>query len=236
MSITQIFPGLWQFKLDFVNAFLIDPGEEGEGLILVDTGLRSHALDIAKAITVLGKKPNEVSRIVVTHAHSDHSGGLAELKRLTRAATIMHSADAELVRKGDSLRPLKPAPGVVNFLVTKLLLPRTPIEIEPAEISREAKDGDMLPGDISVIHVPGHCAGQIALLWPHPKHGGVLFAADACANVFGLAPSPMYEDYELGRQSLARLATFDFQIACFGHGKPILSRASDAFRRKFGDR
>src|SRR5436309_3233459 len=83
--------------------------------------------------------------------------------------------------------------------------------------------GEGLAGGVRAIHVPGHCAGQLAFLWP--EHGGVLIAADAAANVFGLAPSPLYEDLAEGMRSLSRLSAFDFEVACFGHGRPITTGA-----------
>jgi glyoxylase-like metal-dependent hydrolase (beta-lactamase superfamily II) len=65
-------------------------------------------------------------------------------------------------------------------------------------------------------------------LWP--QKGGVLFAADACSNVFGLNLSIAYEDLEEGKRSLNKLAELEFQIACFGHGKAILHDAAEHFR------
>ena len=53
-------------------------------------------------------------------------------------------------------------------------------------------------------------------------------------NVFGLGMSPVYEDLAEGRRSLAKLAGLDFEVAVFGHGKPIVGGAADRFRRKFG--
>ena len=47
-------------------------------------------------------------------------------------------------------------------------------------------------------------AGQLAFLWP--QSGGLLIAADACANIFRLGYAPIYEDVAVGRASLARLA------------------------------
>src|SRR5262249_59826848 len=97
----------------------------------------------------------------------------------------------------------------------RLVLLRAPTEIERAEIEHEVQDGETLPGGLRAIHVPGHCAGQLAFLWP--EHGGVLIAADAVANVFGLTLSPMYEDVDEGRRSLSKLAGLEFEVACFGH-------------------
>jgi glyoxylase-like metal-dependent hydrolase (beta-lactamase superfamily II) len=91
----------------------------------------------------------------------------------------------------------------------------------------------MLPlaGGLRVIHVPGHCAGQIALLW---EKAGVLFVADACLNLLGLGPPLGWENAAQGQASQKRLGTFAYDIACFGHGKPIVRDAAAQIRRKFG--
>ena len=49
-------------------------------------------------------------------------------------------------------------------------------------IDHEINDGTELPiaGGLKAIHIPGQCAGQVALLWARRR---VLFAADACANM-----------------------------------------------------
>ena len=84
------------------------------------------------------------------------------------------------------------------------------------------------------MHVPGHSAGQLAFLWP--RHGGVLFAADALTNWAGLRLTHVHEDVALATRSLATLAELDFQVACFGHGAPITHEAGARFRHAFGRR
>jgi hypothetical protein len=59
----------------------------------------------------------------------------------------------------------------------------------------------------------------------------VLIAADACSNLPRLGLSLGYEDLEEGRRSLLKLSALDFQVACFGHGKPILKDAGLKFKR-----
>jgi len=233
MTIKQVVPGLHEVTLGFVNVFLL---ETGDGLVLVDTGIPGSTDEIVQAVDSLGRKPDEIRQIVVTHCHGDHAGSLAALKRLTGATAWMHSDDAAMVRQGKALRPLTAAPGPVNALLFRVALRSAPTEIEPAEVEHEVRNGDELPiaGGLKAVHVPGHCAGQLALLWP--RHGGVLLAADTSANAFGLALSPGYEDLAEGRRSLAKLAAFDFEVACFGHGKPILKHAAQRFRRKWAGR
>ena len=59
---------------------------------------------------------------------------------------------------------------------------------------------------LQVIHTPGHCAGQVAFLWP--GEGGVLLVGDAAANTFGASPVDLdcAEDLALGKRMLAKLA------------------------------
>src|SRR5660397_84841 len=94
--------GVWQVGLRGVNVFLI---EAGDGLVLVDAGLRHSPPRITEAIYSLGRLPQDVVAIVVTHAHRDHAGGLAEMMRRTGAEGWMHPADAALVRDGLYGRP-----------------------------------------------------------------------------------------------------------------------------------
>jgi glyoxylase-like metal-dependent hydrolase (beta-lactamase superfamily II) len=143
-----------------------------------------------------------------------------------------------MVRQGESMRSAEPAPGIVAKLIFRLFVQGSPSGIEATEIEHEVEDGHELDiaGGLRVIHVPGHCAGQVAFLWPRqgPQQGGVLFAADVAGNTVGLGWSIIYEDLEEGKRSLAKLGTLDFDVACFGHGKAIIGGASERFRRKWG--
>jgi glyoxylase-like metal-dependent hydrolase (beta-lactamase superfamily II) len=104
----------------------------------------------------------------------------------------------------------------------------------PVSVEHELLDGDELSfvEDLRAVHVPGHCGGHLAYFWP--RHGGLLFAGDAAMNMRGLGLSLGYEDLELGMRSLRKLSRLQFHAACFGHGAPILSDASQRFREKWG--
>ena len=137
------------------------------------------------------------------------------------------------MRSGRAMRAFQPAPGLINALLFKMLVPRGAVEIERAEIDEEVQDREDLPaaGGIRASHTPGHSAGHLVFLWP--RHGGVLFAGDAAANVLGLGLSAGYEDLGTGKRSLVKIAALNFAVACFGHGRPIRGGASERFRRKW---
>lgn len=230
MTAKEVVTGVYAVPLGIVNAFVL---RTGSGLTLIDTGVPDSEGKILDAIRSMGNKPQDVERILVTHLHADHTGSLAALKEATGAPAAMHPLDAEMVRRGETMRPTQPGPGVLNKLMglAMAVMPR-PSGIEPVEIEQEVGDGDELVAGLRVIHAPGHAAGQVAFLWP--EQGGVLFAADAAANMLGLGYAPIYEDVKEGRASLARLAALEFEVACFGHGKAIVGSAAHRFREKWG--
>jgi glyoxylase-like metal-dependent hydrolase (beta-lactamase superfamily II) len=225
---TQIVEGLWQINLGAVNAFVLDQGD----LTLIDTGVPKSEDKIAAAVASIGKDVTDLKYIIVTHCHPDHSGSLAALKRMTGATTYMHRDDAAMVRKGEGKRPMKAAPGVMRKIFFTAFVAFNKGTIEPAVVDREISDNTELPiaGGLKAIHVPGHCAGQLAFLWPRRR---LLFAADACSNMMGLGYSLGYEDLALGRRALSKLSMLDFDIAVFGHGNAITSGAAQRFKRTF---
>lgn len=229
MPTIQVVPGLSMIPLGIVNTYLLDTGE----LTVFDCGLPGSEKVILDAVRGLGKEPSDIRHIVLTHAHPDHIGGAAALKQATDATVYCHSADRAIVEAGKNFRPLTPSPGLMNAIMFRLFInPNT--TVDPVVVDETINDGDELTfaGGMKAIQVPGHCLGQLALLWA--EHGGVLMAADVCGNTSGMKLSLGYEDLEEGKRSLQKLGKLDFQVACFGHGKPILKDAAAQFRQKWG--
>ena len=71
-----------------------------QGHVLLDGGLPQNAKLIANSIEALGFKLKDVKILLNSHAHFDHSGGLAELKRLTSAKLIASAADQASLESG----------------------------------------------------------------------------------------------------------------------------------------
>jgi len=173
-------PGLTLISLGYVNAYLL---ESDIGLTLIDTGMPGSEDKILTAVKELGREPRDIKNILVTHLHADHAGSLKALEDRTGAPVWMHPEDAQMVRKGETLRPLDPAPGIIRKQIS-WVAQRLASGIEPAEVEHELSDGEILDfaDGARVIHTPGHAAGQVALL----LHDQVLIAADAASNILWL--------------------------------------------------
>ena len=226
----QIWLGLYLIPCGAVNTYLIDGGSDG--LVLIDAGFPGKAGLVFDGIRNIGRRPSEVRHIVLTHAHFDHIGGLAEIVKVTGAQTWMHHVDAPIAEAGRGFRPLKRASEPVpRLLYAMFYKPRD--AIDPARIDHRVMDGDVIPlaGGLRVIGVPGHSAGQMALLWEGHR---VLFAADACINMFRFLNSPLgWEDEKIGKQSQRTLGEYDYDLACFGHGPPLSGHASVKMARRW---
>jgi glyoxylase-like metal-dependent hydrolase (beta-lactamase superfamily II) len=216
----------------FVNVFLIVlPG----GITMVDAGLRRGFPRIERAIRELGRRPDEVTDIVVTHLHADHTGGLAEARAATGARVWMHPLDARMTAAGESRRPSSPSPGsVMGTLFVGIFAAITSAKIAPVEADGLVNDREEIPvaGGMLPVWSPGHTEGHVAYLWP--GDGGVLFVGDAGGRGRVLQASPVYEDYQQGLRSLRELASLDFQTACFSHGRPLIGGAAAEFVKTWG--
>ena len=116
--------------------------------------------------------------------------------------------------------------------VARLLNRRPASPGEPIAVEHEVLDGETLPfAGLRAVHTPGHTAGHLALLLP--RDGGVLFVGDAATNFLRLGYGPIYEDVGAGRESLAKLAALDFEVAAFAHGRAILAHAGERFRARW---
>ena len=168
----------------------------------------------------------------MTHAHPDHLGSAAHLSR-DGASIGIHPAGAEIARSGIIHQTMSPAPGILNWILFHVFIGTKDFEFPAFEPDQDLQDGMTLDiaGGIDVVHTPGHAANHVSLLWKRDR--GVLFAGDTAANIMGLGYSLGYEDLEEGKSSLRKLSGMDFEVAVFGHGKPILSSASSRFSSKF---
>lgn len=231
-EVTQLtyLPGLFP-----VNCYLVD---EEDGLTLVDAALPNNVRAILSASERLGKP---ITRIVLTHAHSDHVGALDGLKELLPDAQIYISArDAKLLRgdvsleEGEGDSPIRG--GIPKGIKTK-----------PDVLLREH---DRI-GSLTAIAVPGHTPGSMAF---RDVRSDTLIAGDAFQTRGGVAvsghmkltfPFPAMATWNaaLSLESAKKLAALRPSVLAIGHGNMLSSpfqamehaiRAAEANLKKKG--
>lgn len=209
-----------------VNSFIID-GDQG--VTLVDTGMPRRHGAILRDLDSIGRRPDDITAIVVTHAHFDHVGGAAALKRESRAEVFVSEGDAAAAR-GDEPQPLAPVFGRVPILAPlfRRMLPHG----EPVGVDHVIAEGATgLPEDLAVLDTPGHTPGHVSYLLD--RSGGVLFVGDAAVGTKqgGVKRGYMNRSTPTFDASVQHIAEHDFTIACFGHSPPLRTDAAGAFRR-----
>jgi glyoxylase-like metal-dependent hydrolase (beta-lactamase superfamily II) len=167
-------------RLRFVNAYLV---READGFTLVDTTLKGAADDLIGAAREAG---DEIRRIVLTHGHGDHSGGLDGLKeRLGDAVQIFVPTDDERILAGE-WKPEGKLPGMWPQVATR------------ADVRLNA--GDRV-GSLEVVAAPGHTPGHVALLDTRDR---TLLCGDTFTTMAGVAVTAK----KLQRFPLAAMATW----------------------------
>lgn len=228
VAAVQVADGVWRIPTapaDFLNSWLLQ-GADGT-LTLIDAGTKGAPKKILAALAGLGKAPGDVTHLLLSHAHNDHTGGARSVVDATGAQVQTHEREAVYVREGRM--PPSDASTRGGRLMTRL--PGALKGFAKVGVDGTFEDGDVLPlaGGIQVVHTPGHTPGHCSFL--HPT-SGVLLTSDAVFNVRGLRYSfkNSCTDVRLSRASAQRLGELDFEVAGFTHGAHVSTGARAAVR------
>lgn len=193
-----------------------------DGVTLIDTGWPDSADLIGRAVEALGRRRGEVTRIVLTHFHEDHAGSAAEIARWASVEVIAGAAEAPWVRgvERGPLPVLTAGERTIHPGVSE------PPHAPPCRVDRVVRDGDVLEfgGGATVLEVPGHTPGSIALYLPAAD---AVLTGDAVAEFNGQVILGVFNvDRKAAARAPSTLAATGAQIAGFGHGEAVLTDAA----------
>jgi metallo-beta-lactamase class B len=118
-----------------------------EGHILINSSFEESVPLIRASIEKLGFKFTDVKLLLISHAHSDHCAGSAEVIKQIKAQYFVMEQDADAVENGGE---------------RKSRLKASYLAFTPAKVDRRLKDGDevKLGGSTLIAHLtPGHTRG-----------------------------------------------------------------------------
>jgi glyoxylase-like metal-dependent hydrolase (beta-lactamase superfamily II) len=217
----QIVPGVYgvaQQNRMYTFAYLVD---QPDGLILIDTLYDDDGQRILDAIAELGRRPTDITQIVLTHAHRAHLGGLATLKALSGAPVYSHEWESGIVagsRRGDTVSWLPK--GLLSTYPYQILHNLGLAKFPPCPVDEFITEGDRV-GPFTVMHTPGHSTGHLSFHWPE---SGLLICGDTVVSHPKFVPGwPGFTlDARQQAASVRRMANLEPRILAFGHGPPIV--------------
>jgi glyoxylase-like metal-dependent hydrolase (beta-lactamase superfamily II) len=218
-------PELHHVRLIGVDTFII--AEPGRPLTLIDAGMPWSRWPIERRIRAIGRRPEEIERIICTHGHPDHVGGIPRLLRgRTDASVLMHPADIAGLAVGLRQALRRTDDDVARRHRLLSYLTPAPTRLEPME------DGDVIDvlGGMRVIHTPGHTPGSVCL---YAETHRILFTGDVLQVIRGrltYASAFFSHDVAQARATLSRLAELDVETIALAHYPPWRDDANATLR------
>jgi hydroxyacylglutathione hydrolase len=210
--------GVWvvQGQPGRCNVYLI---EDDGGTTLFDAGART----MARALASAGAKLGGIRRIVLGHGHTDHRGAAPALG----VPVLCHAAEVQDAEGSGGFRYWPEGLSGLPFphRQAQRLLHRYAWDGGPVEIAGTVAEGDEIAG-FSVIEIPGHAPGQIAL-WRQSDRLALSSDCFYTLDMWGRDSEPhvpfaVYNfDTEQARASMRKLAELQPAAAWPGHAKPI---------------
>jgi len=165
------------------KAVYVDPGAEGQRLL-----------------EVLGRSGATLEGIWLTHAHVDHIGGIAALRRVYNVPILLHPLDEPVYEAGESVARMYGIP-----------FERPPRPDRPLAEGQRLQVGNTA---FEVMHVPGHAPGHVLFVADDLVLGGDLIFAGS----IGRTDLPLSDPLAM-QESLARAAALPESLVIHpGHG------------------
>jgi glyoxylase-like metal-dependent hydrolase (beta-lactamase superfamily II) len=219
-GVEAIAPGVHAIRLRFlwIHALQGDGETAGGRITLIDAGLPRSRPTIERGLASIGHSIGDVGRIVCTHAHPDHAGGVRGLAG-EGVDVLMHPSDIDAISAGALAALTRPSRSGLLAYATP-----TPGRLHPVD------DGAVLPvlDGLRVVHTPGHTPGSICLYGPRDR---LLFVGDALQVTRGrldFANTVASTDIATARRSVRRLAALNVETIVFSHYKPWRDDANAA--------
>ncbi len=148
---------IWRdFQANNCNTFII---RSGEATCLVDPGHKPFLPKLYELMDADGIRPEDVTSVILTHAHPDHMEGESEFR--SRGVRVgIHKVEEEYIQE-------------IGPHFAKMF----GWEMPELDFDFYLQEGELQIGDeqFQVIHTPGHSPGSISLFWIEQK---ILFSGD----------------------------------------------------------
>ncbi len=170
----------------YVNIYLIT----GENCYLIDSGVAGSEKIIEEYLHSIGRNMSDIKGIFLTHAHPDHVGAAATIKRITDCKVYAPSLELDWIEDIDKQYRQRPIPNFYTLLS------------ESVNVDVPLQDGDKITLEdgleVCALLTPGHSHGSMSFMF----NNNIAFTGDAIPVTHDL---PIFVDYEQSLYSLDRI-------------------------------
>ena len=214
--------------------------QAGTDLTLIDAGWPGDIQEVERSIRSLGRQPQDLRAVLLTHAHADHTGALNHLHDSYGVPVYMAEAElpnaiGDISETGGPLDVAKQLyrPQVVRW-ATQIVKAGGLEHHVVTSASAFPNPGPLdCPGRPLPVPTPGHTTGHTSYLLPDL---GVLISGDALVTAHptfnGVGPRLLSSDYTHDQDSAARsletLHHLDADTLLPGHGPTWYGPLSNA--------
>ncbi|WXG41954.1 MAG: MBL fold metallo-hydrolase [Candidatus Freyarchaeum deiterrae] len=242
----MVFQDKTSVNFNSCNCYLIKNNNKA---VIIDPGCsRDNLIQTLKEIRVEIK---DIKSIILTHSHSDHYVLVNYLKEKAQSEVYIHHSDSEFLedvsKNINSLFDMSFFKSRIKFKDFYRILEyfsnreknedSRDLDLNPTiksvfdnwniysiKSDHEFNDNDSLPGDLKVIHIPGHTPGHCALFYPNHS---IIFSADVDFNRRTPVVSGNYaniNDYKKSINKLIRIVrNHKIKYLFPGHWNPVFS-------------
>jgi len=182
------------------NVYVVGKNEIG----IIDSGASSNYVDhVLKVMQEFELEKENIQKLILTHIHPDHAGGVSGFLKISDPIIYMHKAEASYL--------FRQAPPKLELL-------------EGGEIIEIDKFS------FQVIHTPGHSPGGICLYEADKK---LLFSGDTVFSFGNIGRTDLHGgDQELLIASIEKLLELDVEYLCPGH-MPCVKEGNKSIKQSY---
>jgi glyoxylase-like metal-dependent hydrolase (beta-lactamase superfamily II) len=175
----------------YVDRFVYSYILLGKKICLIDSGVATTSQLLEDCLKKLGRSMEEVSLVLLTHAHPDHIGGSLAIKKNSSAAFGAHMVDKPWIEDVERQHRERPIPNFFELVAG------------PVPVKQDLKEGDTVTWDpgrtLKVLETPGHSMGSLSFFL---EKEGALFSGDAIPAAGTL---PIYVNPRVSIESIRKL-------------------------------